>query len=165
MTPFQIDAAINPGNSGGPLVNINGEVIGINSAGLGEAQNINFAINVATAKRVFDDILQHGRVVRPYLGAVLDDITPDVACEYCLTKRVGAIVVRAEPGGPADSAGLQENDIIVNFGGDEIISAAQLVKELWKRQVGESVAVVFWRGETEMETTVILAERPGMEKY
>jgi len=107
--------------------------------------------------------MQYGRVVRPYLGAVLDDITPAVACQYCLTKRVGAIVVRAEPGGPADSAGIQENDIIVNFGGEEIISAAQLVKELWKHEVGESVVVIFWRGETEMETTVSLTERPGME--
>jgi serine protease Do len=164
-TPYydiiQTDAAINPGNSGGPLINLDGEVIGINSAGVGEAQNINFAINVATAKRVFEDILQYGRVVRPYLGAVLDDITPAVACEYCLTRRVGAIVVGVEPGGPADAAKLMENDIIVRFGGEEIISAAQMVKELWKHEVGESIDVIFWRGETEMKTTVRLAERPG----
>jgi len=138
-------------------------VIGINSAGAGEAQNINFAINVATARRVFEDIMQYGRVVRPYLGAVLDDINPSVACKYCLTKRVGAIVVRVEPRGPTDIAGLQENDIIVRFGGEEIISAAQLVKELWKHEVGESVVIIFWRGDTEMETTVILTERPGTE--
>jgi len=162
---IQTDAAINPGNSGGPLVNLAGEVIGINSAGAGEAQNINFAINIATARRVFEDIMQYGRVVRPYLGAVLDDITPAVACEYCLTKRVGAIVVGVEPGGPADVARLIENDIIVGFGGEEIISAAQLVKELWKHEVGESVDVIFWRGETEMKTTVQLTERPGAEKY
>jgi serine protease Do len=164
-TPYydiiQTDAAINPGNSGGPLVNLSGEVVGINSAGVGEAQNINFAINVATAKRVFEDILQYGRVVRPYLGAVLDDVTPAVACEYCLTKRVGAIIVGVEPGGPADVAKLMENDIIVRFGGEEIISAAQMVKELWKHEVGESIDVIFWRGETEMKTTVRLAERPG----
>jgi serine protease Do len=164
-TPYydiiQTDAAINPGNSGGPLINLDGEVIGINSAGVGEAQNINFAINVATAKRVFEDILQYGRVVRPYLGAVLDDITPAVACEYCLTRRVGAIVVGVEPGGPADAAKLMENDIIVRFGSEEIISAAQMVKELWKHEVGESIDVIFWRGETEMKTTVRLAERPG----
>jgi len=97
------------------------------------------------------------------MGAVLDDITPAVACEYCLSKRVGAIVVGVEPGGPADVAGLIENDSIVGFGGEEIISAAQLVKELWKHEVGESVVVIFWRGETEMETTVSLTERPGTE--
>jgi serine protease Do len=116
---IQIDAAINPGNSGGPLVNLAGEVIGINSAGLGEAQNINFAINVATARRVFEDIMQHGRVIRPYLGAVLNDITPAVACEYCLAERVGTIVVSVEPGEPADLAGLREDDIIVKFGGED----------------------------------------------
>jgi serine protease Do len=160
---IQTDAAINPGNSGGPLMNLASEVIGINSAGSGEAQNINFAINIATAKRVFDDIMQYGRVIRPYLGAVLDDINPAIACEYCLTKRVGAIVVRAEPRGPADIAGLQENDIIVMFGDEEVVSAAQLVKELWKHEVGESVSVIFWRGETEMETTAVLTERPGEE--
>jgi serine protease Do len=156
---IQTDAAINPGNSGGSLINLDGEVIGIHSAGLGEAQNINFAINVATAKRVFDDIIQYSRVIRPYLGAVLDDLTPSKACKYCLTKRVGAIIVQTESGGPADSAGLRENDIIVRFGEEEVVSAAQLVKELWKHEVGESVSVVFWRGETEMKTTVILAER------
>ena len=160
---IQTDAAINPGNSGGPLINLAAEVIGINSAGIGEAQNINFAINIATARRVFEDIIQYGRVVRPYLGAVLDDITPAVACEYCLTKRVGAIIVGVESGGPVDSAGLIENDIIVGFGGEEIISAAQLVKELWKHEVGESVVVTFWRGETGMEVTVLLTERPGTE--
>ena len=160
---IQTDAAINPGNSGGPLVNLAGEVIGINSAGAGEAQNINFAINVATARRVFEDIMQYGRVVRPYLGAVLDDITPAMACEYCLAQRVGTIVVNVEPDGPAEIAGLREDDIIVIFGGEEIVSAAQLFKELWKHEVGESVAVIFWRAETEMKTTVTLAERPGIK--
>jgi len=158
---IQTDAAINPGNSGGPLVNLGGEVIGINSVGAGQAQNINFAINVSTARRVFEDIVEHGRVLRPYLGAVLDDITPSVACEFCLAQRVGAIVVAVEPGGPAEVAGLRRNDIIVRFSGEEITSATQLIKELWKHKVGESVRVVFWRGETEMETTVTLSERPG----
>ena len=157
---IQTDAAINPGNSGGPLVNLKGEVIGINSAGATEAQNISYAINISTARRVFDDIIQHGRVVRPYLGAILDDITPSVACEFCLAKRVGVIIINVEPSGPADLAGLQQNDIIVRFGEREVISAAQLVKELWQQEVGKSVKVVFWRGETEMETTVTLAERP-----
>jgi len=68
-----------------------------------------------------------------------------------------------EPGGPADGAGLIENDIIVGFGGEGIISTTQLVKELWKHEVGESVVAIFWRGEPEMETTVSLTERPGTE--
>jgi len=158
---IQTDAAINPGNSGGPLVNMDGEVIGINTAGAGEAQNINFAINVATAKRVFEDIIQYGRVVRPYLGAALDDITPSNISSDSLSKKVGAIVVRVEPNSPAQQAGLKQYDIIAGFGEVEITSAAQLIKELWKHKVGETVTVRFWRGETEMKTELSLGERPS----
>jgi serine protease Do len=155
---IQTDAAINPGNSGGPLINLNGEVIGINTAGSGVAQNINFAINVATARRVFEDIIEFRRVVHPSLGAVLDDITPAMVCEKCLTKRLGTIIVRVEPGGPAEKAGLSENDIIFEFDGVEIISAAQLIKELWKQKVGETISIKVWRGETEIAMSVLLTE-------
>jgi serine protease Do len=155
---IQTDAAINPGNSGGPLININGEVIGINTAGSGVAQNINFAINVATARRVFEDIIEFGRVVHPSLGAVLDDITPSLVCEKCLSKRIGTVIVSIEPGGPAEKAQLKENDIIFEFDGIEIISAAQLIKELWKNKVGETVSMKIWRGATEIATSVLLTE-------
>lgn len=158
---IQTDAALNPGNSGGPLVNLKGEVIGINSAGVGQAQNINFAISVSTARCVFEDLVQYGRVLRPYLGTTLGDITPLVACELCLAQRIGTVIIDVEPGSPADLAGLQQNDIIVRFGEEEITSATQLIKELWKHEVSESVRVIFWRGETEMETIVTLSERPG----
>ena len=156
---IQTDAAINPGNSGGPLVNLQGEVIGINSAGAGEAQNINFAISTDTARRVFEDLVQYGRVIRPYFGAYSTDITPDIACELCLTERIGAVLVEVDPEGPASLAGLQQNDIIVSFGGEKIEYANRLIKELWKHNIGDSVKVVFWRGETEMEATVTLGER------
>ncbi|MDD4875996.1 MAG: PDZ domain-containing protein [Dehalococcoidales bacterium] len=75
------------------------------------------------------------------------------------------MVVRVGPDGPANIAGIIDNDIIVGFDDKEIISAAQLVKELWKRDIGESVVIRFWRGETEMETTVLLTERPGTGNY
>lgn len=166
-TPYydviQTDAAINPGNSGGPLVNLEGEVIGINSAGASEAQNISYAINVSTARRVFEDIVEHGKVLRPYLGVVLDDITPAVACKFCLSQRVGVVIIDVIPGGPADLAGLQRNDVIVSFDEEEVISAAQLIRESWQREVGKSVKVIFWRGEEEMQTTVTLAERPRQD--
>jgi serine protease Do len=158
---IQTDAAINPGNSGGPLVNLNGEVIGINTAGAGEAQNINFAINVASAKRVFEDIVQYGRVLRPYLGASLDDITPATTSNSLPTKKQGALVIRVEPNGPAEKAGLKQYDIITGFSGAEITSAAQLIKELWKHKVGETVTIRFWRGETEIKAELLLSERPS----
>jgi serine protease Do len=157
---IQTDAAINPGNSGGPLVNLEGKVIGINSAGSSEAQNINYAINVSTARRVYNDIVKYGRVIRPYLGAIMSDFTPSLACEFCLAKRVGAVIVDVETGSPADLAGLQRGDIIVRFGEEDVISAAQMIKKLWQREVGERVKIVYWRGETENETTATLTERP-----
>ena len=95
-----------------------------------------------------------------YLGAIVGDITPAVACEFCLTKRVGTLIIDVEPGGPSDLAGLQSNDVIVAFDEEEVISAAQLVKKLWQREVGKSIKIIFWRGETEMETTLTLTERP-----
>jgi serine protease Do len=157
---IQTDAAINPGNSGGPLVNLQGEVIGINSAGTGEAQNINYAINVRTARRVFEDLLKFGRVQRPYLGVNLSDITPSLACEYCLTQRVGSVIINIEPDGPAALAGLQENDVIVLFGEREITSTVALIKEIWSYRADDTVKVIFWRGNEEMETVVTLKERP-----
>jgi serine protease Do len=163
-TPYydviQTDAAINPGNSGGPLINLEGEVIGINSAGAQQAQNINYAINVSTARRVFEDLVEYGRVIRPYLGAYLDDITPSVACEFCLEKRVGAVVIYVTPGSPADRAGIHQHDVIVRFGGEEITSATSVLRELWQHEVGDSIEVIFWRGEVEMETAITLAEQP-----
>jgi serine protease Do len=157
---IQIDTAINPGNSGGPLVNTRGEVIGINSAGAGEAQNINFAINVRTARRVFEDLVEYGEVLRPYLGVDLGDITPEVACDLCLTRRIGTVITSVEPDGPADLAGLQEGDVIVQFGGKEIISAVTLINELWAYRYGDIVSVTLWRGDSEIKTSVTLTERP-----
>jgi serine protease Do len=151
---IQTDAAINPGNSGGPLVNLN-------SAIAGQAQNIGYAINVSTARRVFEDLIQYGRVIRPYLGVTLEDVTPSKALELGLTQMKGAVIINVEPGYPAELAGLQLHDVIIRLGEEEITSATQLIKGLWKYNVGESVRVVFWRGDTEMETPITLGERPS----
>jgi len=163
-TPYydviEIDAAINPGNSGGPLINLAGEVIGINSAGIPEAQNINYAISVATARRVFEDLVQYGQSRYPYLGVKLEDITPATACQICLVKRIGTLITSVEPGSPADLAGLQPDDVIISFGGQEITSTVDLIRILWRHDVGDTLEVIFWRGEQEMVTEVRLIERP-----
>jgi len=155
---IQTDAAINPGNSGGPLVNMDGEVIGINSAGAGDAQNINYAINIETGRRVYEDLVEHGRVLRPYLGVNLDDVTPSIACQFDITCKLGAVIVEILPDSPADLAGLERNDVIVQFGDEEIKSAAQLIKEIWKLRAGDSVRVRYWRGNSEGDTIVELAD-------
>jgi serine protease Do len=163
-TPYfdviQTDAAVNPGNSGGPLINLAGEVIGINSAGASQAQNINFAINAATARHVFEDLVNFGRVEHPFLGATLEDITPSMACEICLEQRLGVLLIDVEPGGPAELAGLEKGDVITRFDAQEIFSVATLIRVLWRHQVGDMIPVTFWRDGTILETTVILGQRP-----
>ncbi len=158
---IQTDAAINPGNSGGPLVNLAGEVIGINSVGTGDGiQGIGFAINVATARHAFEDLVKYGKSHHPYFGATLEDITPASACTLCLAQRIGTVITSVDPGSPADTVGLQANDIIVHFGDAEITSTADLIRALWRHEVGDRVDVVYWRGTEQKQTQVILGQRP-----
>lgn len=153
---IQTDAAINPGNSGGPLVNLDGEVVGINSAGNPEAQSVGYAINVRTARRVYEDLVQYGEVRRAYLGANLGELTPEVVCSECLSLRVGVRLYEIAEGGPASAAGLRENDVVVSADGEEIFSVTQLVAVLWSKEVGESVDLVIYRDGTRMEVSVVL---------
>lgn len=158
---IQTDAAINPGNSGGPLVNLNGKVIGINSAISTEGQNIGYAINVNTAERVFEDIVTFGEVKRPFLGVVMEDITPALVSNLSLTPRVGALITLVVPDNPADLAGLQENDVIVRLGDEDITSVAQLITELWTaHEIGDTVSITYYRGDIQIQTAVTLVERP-----
>lgn len=162
-TPYydviQTSAAINPGNSGGPLVNLAGELIGVNSAGANQAQNIGFAINVATARHVYEDLVKYGRPVHPYLGLALGDVTMAMSSQIPGVK-FGAVVTSLETGGPAYLAGLQLHDIITGFGKDNINSAADLIRVLWRHGAGDTVEVVFWRGGTQMKVAMTLMQRP-----
>ena len=162
---IQTDAAINPGNSGGPLVNLAGEVIGINSAGATEAQNIGYAINVSTAKPVFEGLSgSNHSVTRPFLGTGLTDVTPEIASQLGLPTCSGALITSISAGYPAEAAGLQVDDVIVSIGvGDvdeEIISYASLVRELWLHDVGDTINVGICRGGSSLTIPVTLAERP-----
>jgi len=164
-TPYydaiQTDAAINPGNSGGPLVNLDGEVVGINSAGNLEAQSVGYAINVRTARKVYEDLVQYGEVRRAFMGAKLGELTPEVACSECLSRRIGVRVFDIVAGGPAAVAGLQENDVIVGADGEEIFSVTQLITVLWSKNVGDSVDLVFYRGGDRGEVSVVLGPYPS----
>jgi len=117
---IQTDASINPGNSGGPLVNLKGEVIGINTAIVATGQGIGFAIPANMAKRVTSQLIDRGRVLRGWIGVSLQPITPELAQSLGLADTRGAIVARVHPGSPAESAGLQPNDVIVKFGGTTV---------------------------------------------
>jgi len=159
---IQTDAAINPGNSGGPLVDLNGNVVGINTVLIGGAQNIGFAISASTAHPVFAALsAPPHRVIRPWLGVSLRTVTPTVAAEARLDRTRGVLVVQMVEGSPADKAGMREGDVITHFEGEEVTEATQLIKALWRRKVGERVEITFWRGRVEEETIIELSvERP-----
>ena len=157
---IQTDAAINPGNSGGPLVNLAGEVVGINSAGLPGAQNVGFAIGARSAKKVFEDLVEYGDVRRPYFGANLSEITPEVACRECIEQRIGVRVFNLVEGGPAWEAGLRENDVITSVEGEEVLSVSQFVIILWSRSAGDELDLTVVRDNQEREVSVVLGERP-----
>ncbi len=157
----QTDAAINPGNSGGPLVNMNGELIGINSAGVASVQNVGFAINVAIARHCFEDLVKFGKSHHPYLGIAAGDVTQDVAQRLKCQCNDGAFVTESESDGPAYGAGIRPDDMITRFDGNEIHTAAELVKYLWRHDVGDRVEVAFHHGSEEKIATVTLAERHG----
>jgi len=153
---FQTDAAINPGNSGGPLVNLQGQVIGINTAVNKEGQLIGFAIPVNEAKRMIESYDKYGRIVRPYLGIRYVIVTPELAKANKLEVDYGALISRGQtaedlaviPGSPADKAGLVENDIILQANGQKIDTEHSLVKVLAKFAPGDVVKLqVYHRGE------------------
>ncbi len=163
---FQTDAAINPGNSGGPLVNLAGQVIGMNTAVSRAGQLIGFAIPVNEAKRLIDNYLKYGKIMRPYLGIRYVVVTPELAKANKLEVDYGALIIRGQnssdlavvPGSPADKAGLVENDIILQIGDVKIDKDHSLVKALSKYQPGDTVKLkVYHQGKTK-EVEVKLAE-------
>jgi putative serine protease PepD len=163
---LQTDAAINPGNSGGPLVNANGEVIGMNTAviqstGQELAQNIGFAIAIDTIKPLVERLKTGAGVVtaQPFLGVNSQTLTPDVKARYGFTPDKGAVVVDVVPGSPAENGGLQQADVITRFGGQGIESADDLVSAVRSHKPGDKVDVTFYRGANQKTVTVTLGSR------
>ena len=141
---IQTDAAINPGNSGGPLVNLRGEVVGINTAiasPTGYFSGYGFAVPVALAERVAGDLIAHGVVRRPKLGVQIADVDPADAEVYGLDRPVGVEVVRVEADGPGARGGLRLGDVIVAVEGEPVETTARLMELLARRQPGEEVAL------------------------
>ncbi len=163
---IQTDAAINQGNSGGPLVNALGEVIGINTAivrgsGAGGpvAEGLGFAIPSNTVKEVAEQLIEHGRVRRPYLGIESVAITPRIASAYDLPVEFGAYIQDVEPGGPADRGGLLPGDIISAIDGQAIDEQNSLVTILMRSDPGEEVQLTVFREGNELALEVTLGER------
>jgi serine protease Do len=157
---IQTDASINPGNSGGPLANLRGEVVGINTAIIGQAQNIGFAISIDLAKPLVQEIIDSGMVSRGYLGVSVVDVTPSIAASFGLPVDKGVGVAAVEPGSPADQAGLRVNDIIVRIGDVDITNTGGLTQALTKFRAGDTVTVVFYRDSQQQQDEVTLTDRP-----
>jgi S1-C subfamily serine protease len=159
---IQTDAALNPGNSGGPLVDSRGQVIGINTAVIRPAQGICFAIPINMAKHILPQLMQHGRVVRGYLGlhARSVPIATHLQRRFNVPQKEGIEIVAVEKGGPADDAGLEEGDILINFGDQPATSVDDLHKLLTSLPVGVPSAVVFLRGDRRLERFVVPGEYP-----
>ena len=156
---IQTDAAINPGNSGGPLLNLNGQVVGINTAiAQAPGAGIGFAIAIDRAKPVIADLVARGRVIRPWLGVQPVTVSPSLAAQYRLPATEGVLVVRVEPSGPAVLAGIRAGDVIVAVGEDSTRNVVGLLKALAKYQVGQSVKVTVVRQSGRQVFTVTLEE-------
>lgn len=163
---IQTDAAINPGNSGGPLLNLKGEVIGINTAIVSGAQNIGFAIPINRAKRDIESVKETGEIVLPFLGVRYVMITPDFAEANDLSVEDGALLRGTDEGpavtkdSPAAAAGLKAEDIVLEVNGEKITRDNILVEVVSKYRVGETVTLVVLRGGERMTVPVTLGKRP-----
>lgn len=165
---LQTDAAINRGNSGGPLINMAGEVIGVNSqiaTSTGDYNGVSFALPSREAEYVYRQIVQNGKVRRGYLGVLLDSVQAEFAAVYGLKDARGAIVTDVrEKQGPAAAAGIKTGDIIVEFNGEKVTSAQDLIARVAMTAPEQSVAVKYFRekgdGIESMTATVKLGERP-----
>jgi len=163
---LQTDTAINPGNSGGPLVNLAGQVVGINTAVATDAQGIGFAIPINLAKSAIDSIKNTGRIVRPYLGVRYVAVTKDIAEQNNLPYEYGAIVIRGlgigqvavVPGSPADKADMVENDIILEVDGERVDADATLLSLIQKYSVGDAVELKVYHDGQEKNVKVTLEE-------
>ncbi len=153
---IQTDAAINPGNSGGPLLNTRGQVIGVNVAVAGNAQNIGFAIPINVIKESLDNFQNTGRFDRPYLGVQYQMLTERTATANNIPQ--GAYITEVLPGSPADEAGIQADDVITKFDGSEL-KTVDLATLINRKKIGDEVEVEIWRNEETVKARIRLRQR------
>ncbi len=156
---IQTDAAINPGNSGGPLLNLKGEVIGMNTAIFsrsGGYMGIGFAIPINIVKAVVEQIKTHGKVERGWLGVIIQDLTPSLAKELGIKVKEGVLVTEVIPNSPAAKAGLKEKDVILSVNGKPVKTASELRSQVLLLRPGSKVELEILRGEEKKKVTVII---------
>ena len=154
----ETDAAINPGNSGGPLVNMAGEVIGINSVKIAEVgvEGVGYAIGTVEATPILQQLINAGYVTRPFLGITSKYIDIFSMAKYSLAVNEGALIDYIQAGSPADTAGLRVGDVITRFNGKDISEPQELLTAIHQAQIGQSVEITYWRGQTQYSTSAVL---------
>ena len=157
---IQTDASINPGNSGGPLVNLRGEVIGINTAIVATGQGIGFAIPANMVKRVTAQLMDRGKVTRGWIGIAMEPLTNELAQSFGLREARGAVVARVYPGGPAAAAGIEKNDVVLTFEGVPVEDYRQLQRLSADAEVGKTVKLEIVRNRERRTIQLRVAEAP-----
>ncbi|WP_457567384.1 Do family serine endopeptidase [Desulfurobacterium sp.] len=158
---IQTDAAINPGNSGGPLCDIYGNVIGINTAIVRNAQGLGFAVPINIAKKVMHDLLKYGKVIRGWLGVYIENVSPEVAAKFGIKS--GVIVTKVINGSPASKAGLRSGDIIVTYDGEPVKGVSDLQLKVVNTRPGERVKLGIIRNGKRETITVKIGQMPQHE--
>ena len=161
---IQTDASINPGNSGGALIDLHGNLIGINTAilsGSGGNQGVGFAIPINDVRNVMDQIVQHGKVVRGYLGVHIQDVTPELAKQFGLSQGGGVLIGDVSSDTPAAKAGIKKGDVVLGLNGQPVEAANQLQNQISQMPPGTSVKLKVWRDGKSQDVNVTLGELPA----
>ncbi len=161
---IQTDASINPGNSGGPLLNLNGEVVGINTAIVASGQGIGFAVPINMARQVMEQLIEHGRVVRGWMGIAIQQINEELGKQFGVKEGEGVLVGQVFKGDPAEKAGIQVGDVIVEFDGKPISSPSQLSRLAAATPPDKTIDIVVVRDQKRRVLKITLGEQKEDEK-
>jgi serine protease Do len=156
---LQTDASINPGNSGGPLVNLQGEVLGINTMIIGQS-GIGFAIPSTLARKVAMELLEKGNVSRAWIGVAYQELTPELASSFGVNRTRGALINEVVVGGPAEKAGIRAGDVLLDIAGREVREGRDLLRIVLQHRVGEKLPVTVLRDAEKKTLTLVAVERP-----
>jgi serine protease Do len=162
---IQTDAAINPGNSGGPLVNMAGEVIGINSIKIAQVgvEGMGYAISINEALPVINTLIEKGHISRPWIGIGVSEVNDSVANLYGLAVNEGVLITNIVTGSPAEEAGLKAGDVITMMNDKDIVTTRDLAEELYMFKIGQKITITYWRGNAKQTTELTLAELPATQ--
>jgi serine protease Do len=161
---IQTDASINPGNSGGPLLNLDGRVIGVNTAIVATGQGIGFSIPINEARLVMNQLIKSGRVVRGWLGVAIQDVTDELARSFGVREREGVLIADVIKGGPAEQAGVRPGDVVIEFNGSKIKEVPDLQRRVANITPGQTVKLTVVRDKQRVSVSVAVGEMPGEDK-